>query len=105
MNGAVRGGSGRLRHKEAWSGWRVRRRSASLYAWLYSAARFGGRAGAASNGGTTMRVRRWAVMTVAGAALAASLGACQGGRYGQKETIGTLGGAALGGFVGSQIGS
>ncbi|MBX6321086.1 MAG: glycine zipper 2TM domain-containing protein [Rhodospirillaceae bacterium] len=36
--------------------------------------------------------------------MAAPLGACQNSGYGQKETIGTLGGAALGGFVGSQFG-
>ena len=35
--------------------------------------------------------------------LAVSLAACQG--TGPKETVGTLGGAALGGLIGSQIGS
>ncbi len=33
------------------------------------------------------------------------LAACTGDQFGPKQTIGTLGGAALGGLVGSQIGS
>jgi surface antigen len=38
--------------------------------------------------------------------LAATLGACAGTTgYGTKETLGTLGGAALGGWAGSSIGS
>lgn len=38
------------------------------------------------------------------AALAAILGACTG-KEGPKQTVGTLGGAAAGGLIGSQIGS
>jgi surface antigen len=55
-----------------------------------------------------MKVRRFAVTAALVAAVAIPLGACQRGgygNYGTKETLGTLGGAALGGFVGSQIGS
>lgn len=47
-------------------------------------------------------------LAAAAVALVASLGACAKGGYGSygtKETFGTLGGAALGGFVGSQFGS
>lgn len=54
-----------------------------------------------------MIVRRVGIAAVA-VALVVSLGACQRGgygNYGTKETFGTLGGAALGGFVGSQFGS
>jgi surface antigen len=51
-----------------------------------------------------MSVRRMAVVGVVGLALLGSLGACRNTGYGPKETVGTLGGAALGGFLGSQIG-
>lgn len=44
-----------------------------------------------------------AVNLVAVPAIALSLVACQGA--GPKESVGTLGGAALGGLIGSQIGS
>src|SRR5262245_21781762 len=57
--------------------------------------------GAPSAGEEEMMITRMAAVSVLGLSLVASLGACQG-QYGQKETIGTLGGAALGGFVGSQ---
>lgn len=55
-----------------------------------------------------MSVRRFSVAVALMAAVAVPLGACQRGSYGDygtKETFGTLGGAALGGFVGSQFGS
>ena len=52
-----------------------------------------------------MSVRRTVVASVAGLALVGSLGACQNAGYGPKETVGTLGGAALGGFLGAQVGS
>jgi surface antigen len=38
-------------------------------------------------------------------ALAATLGACANSGYGPKESLGTLAGAALGGWAGSTIGS
>ncbi len=38
-------------------------------------------------------------------ALALATGACSNPQYGPKQTFGALGGAALGGFLGSQIGS
>ncbi len=34
-----------------------------------------------------------------------SLGACQSSGWGQKQTVGTLGGAAAGGLIGSRIGA
>jgi surface antigen len=52
-----------------------------------------------------MSVRRIALTMVLAASVAAPLGACANSGYGQKETFGTLGGAALGGLAGSQIGS
>ncbi|HCI46373.1 MAG TPA: hypothetical protein DFI00_03675, partial [Rhodospirillaceae bacterium] len=42
-----------------------------------------------------------AVVIVAGLGLAA----CEGSNTGTKQTVGTLGGAALGGLAGAQIGS
>ena len=38
-------------------------------------------------------------------AVTISLGACAAGSYGPKQTIGTGGGAALGGYLGSKVGS
>src|SRR5690606_22517678 len=61
-----------------------------------------------SNRRKKMKVRRLSLAVALVAAVAVPLGACRQGSYGQygtKETLGTLGGAALGGFVGSQIGS
>jgi surface antigen len=53
-----------------------------------------------------MRVRRFALVSAVSVALAASLGACSqnGYGYGTKEVLGTLGGAALGGYVASALG-
>ncbi|MFQ5775400.1 MAG: RT0821/Lpp0805 family surface protein [Kiloniellaceae bacterium] len=43
---------------------------------------------------------------LAAAAIALTTAACaQNGQYGTKQTVGALGGAALGGWAGSQIGS
>lgn len=39
------------------------------------------------------------------AVLTLLLGACADNRYGPKQTVGGLGGAALGGFLGAQVGS
>ena len=45
------------------------------------------------------------ILTVAVMVAALGLGACaQDGRYGPKQTIGALGGAAAGGLLGAQIG-
>jgi len=58
---------------------------------------------------TTTSLRHRATVLATALALAATLGACaQGGYgsdYGTKETLGTLTGAALGGWAGSNIGS
>ncbi len=46
------------------------------------------------------------VLMVAVTVTALGLGACaQDGQYGNKQTIGALGGAALGGWAGSKVGS
>ena len=42
---------------------------------------------------------------IAVSALALTLGACQQQGYGTKQTVGALGGAALGGLLGAQFGS
>ncbi len=45
------------------------------------------------------------ILTVAVMVATLGLGACaQDGRYGSKQTIGALGGAAAGGLLGAQIG-
>ena len=44
-------------------------------------------------------------MLVVAVLIAFTTAACQDGRYGTKQTIGALGGAAAGGLLGAQVGS
>ncbi len=48
---------------------------------------------------------RWAISFVIIAGLVATAGCAQQDQYGPKQGVGTLGGAALGGLLGSQFGS